>query len=68
MAVQRYDIRDPDGTFRERYWQPINSPIRDEDGRLVFLLHHVEDVTHQVEAERRSAERFARLATCRWCC
>lgn len=48
MAVQRYDIRDPDGSFVERHWQPINSPIHDEDGRLAFLLHHVEDVTDQV--------------------
>ena len=45
MAIQRYDIREPAGTFLERYWQPINSPIHDAAGRLVFLLHHVEDVT-----------------------
>jgi hypothetical protein len=32
----------------ERYWQPINTPIRDTDGRLVFLSHHVEDVSDQV--------------------
>jgi len=47
MAAQRYDIRDPDGSFVERHWQPINSAIVDEDGRLTFLLHHVEDVTDQ---------------------
>jgi PAS domain-containing protein len=48
MAVQRYDIRDPRGQFVERYWQPINTPIHDDNARLVFLLHHVEDVTDQV--------------------
>ena len=48
MAIQRYDIRDPSGRFVERHWLPINRPIRDADGRLVFLLHHVEDVTQQV--------------------
>ena len=37
MAVQRYDIRDPNGGFVERHWQPMNSPIHDNDGRLVFL-------------------------------
>ena len=47
MAIQRYDIRDPNGEFVERHWQPINSPIHD-NGHLVFLLHHVEDVTAQV--------------------
>ena len=48
MAIQRYDIRDPNGEFVERHWQPINTPIHDKDGRLVFLLHHVEDVTDQL--------------------
>jgi PAS domain-containing protein len=48
MAVQRYDICDPDGRFVERHWQPINSPIHDGDGILIYLLHHVEDVTADV--------------------
>ena len=47
MAIQRYDIRDPSGRFVERHWLPINRPIRNSAGRLVFLLHHVEDVTEQ---------------------
>ena len=45
MAIQRYDIRDPQGQFIERHWQPINSPIHDRDGILIYILHHVEDVT-----------------------
>ena len=45
MAVQRYDIRDGDGNFVERHWQPVNSPLFDEHGALKFILHHVEDVT-----------------------
>lgn len=45
MAIQRYDIRDPEGRFVERHWQPINSPIHDRDGLLIYILHHVEDVT-----------------------
>lgn len=49
MAIQRYDIRDPNGGFVERHWQPINSPIHDSVGQLVFLLHHVEDVTAQMQ-------------------
>jgi hypothetical protein len=48
MAIQRYDIRDPDGQFVARHWLPINRPIHDAEGHLVFLLHHVEDVTKRV--------------------
>lgn len=49
MAIQRYDIRDRAGEFVERHWQPINTPIHDKDGHLIFLLHHVEDVTDLVK-------------------
>lgn len=47
MAVQRYDIRDGGGNFVERHWQPVNSPLFDEQGALKFILHHVEDVTEE---------------------
>jgi len=50
MAIQRYDIRNAEGVFVERHWQPINTPLHDEQGRLAFLLHHVEDVTQDVKA------------------
>jgi PAS domain-containing protein len=50
MAVQRYDVRDGSGQFVERYWQSVNTPIHDADGRLICLLHHVEDVTAEVLA------------------
>jgi PAS domain S-box-containing protein len=53
MAIQKYDIRDPDGRFEERYWSPINSPVLGSDGRIEYLIHRVEDVTEFV---RRKSE------------
>ncbi|WP_042340677.1 PAS domain-containing protein [Bradyrhizobium oligotrophicum] len=50
MPIQRYDIRNAEGVFVERHWQPINTPLHDEQGRLAFILHHVEDVTPDVKA------------------
>jgi PAS domain-containing protein len=52
MAVQRYDVRDKCGRFVERYWRPLNTPLLNEEGRLIFLLHHVEDVTEAVLNKR----------------
>lgn len=49
MAIQRYDIRDRHGLFVQRYWLPINTPMYDEAGNLIALLHHVDDVTAQVQ-------------------
>lgn len=41
MQVQRYDIQDRTGRFLKRHWRPVNTPIFDDKGRLVFLVHHV---------------------------
>jgi len=45
MAIQKYDIRRPDGVFEERYWSPINSALLGPGRRIEYLIHRVEDVT-----------------------
>ncbi|HZS81368.1 MAG TPA: PAS domain-containing protein [Stellaceae bacterium] len=45
LAVQRYDIRRPDGSFEERYWSPINTPVFGDGGNMLYIIHHVHDVT-----------------------
>jgi PAS domain S-box-containing protein len=59
MAVQKYDIRRPEaegGTFEERHWSPRNSPVMGEDGRVAYVIHHVEDVTEVVRLKRQESE------------
>ena len=53
MAEQRYDIRDAQGNFVERYWTPINTPVFDDDGKLVWILHEAVDVTERTLDRRR---------------
>jgi len=48
MAIQKYDIPMPDGTYEERYWSPRNVPIRDDDGEVVFVLHRSDDITDYI--------------------
>lgn len=51
MLVQRYDIVDSrDGSWTRRVWRPQNSPLV-EDGRVVGLVHQVQDVTGDDLAE-----------------
>ena len=60
MAVQRYDIRRPaseGGAFEVRYWSPINSPVLDDDGKVRFIIHRVEDVTEFVRLRQLGEER-----------
>lgn len=45
MALQRYDTHDAAGVWSARYWRPVNSAKLDSQGRVVLLLHVVEEVT-----------------------
>ncbi|MGY1844297.1 SpoIIE family protein phosphatase [Modestobacter sp. SYSU DS0875] len=66
MAIQRYDIRMPDGSYQERFWSPRNVPILDDDGRVVLLLHRSDDITDYVrdrdEARLEAARGQHRVA------
>jgi len=52
MAVQKYDIRRPDGTFEEKYWSPLNKPVFNSNGEVVFIIHRVEDVTDFIRIQK----------------
>lgn len=60
MAVQKYDIRRPDGTFEERWWSPFNTPVLGPDGAVAHIIHRVEDVTDYMRVQRAGAEQAAR--------
>lgn len=48
MPIQKYDIQRPPaegGGFEVRFWSPINTPVLDETGDVVYIIHRVEDVT-----------------------
>lgn len=51
MAVQKYDIpsTDAENKFEERWWRPQNSPILSETGEVLYIVHHVEDVTNMMD-------------------
>lgn len=57
MAVQKYDIRRPDGTFEERYWSPLNKPILNSKNEIEYIIHRVEDVTSLVRLQNEQTEK-----------
>jgi PAS domain S-box-containing protein len=60
MAVQKYDIRSPEagGAFEERWWSPVNKPVRGASGEIEFIIHRVEDVTEFVRLMAGSTEKM----------
>jgi signal transduction histidine kinase len=60
MPVQKYDIRRPEsegGGFEERFWSPMNSPVLDRAGELLYIIHRVEDVTEFVRLRQLDSEQ-----------
>jgi signal transduction histidine kinase/ActR/RegA family two-component response regulator len=60
MAIQKYDIRRPDsegGSFEERYWSPMNSPVLDARGDVKYIMHRVEDVTDFIRLKQHGREQ-----------
>lgn len=66
MGIHRHDVRRPEaerGGFEKRYLRPLSSPVLGDDGRVVCIIHQVDDVTEAVLHGDESAEfRAANLA------
>ncbi len=62
MAMQKYDVRRPDGTFEERWWSPMNTPLLDATGAIECVVHRVEDVTELAVARQTSEQLADRVA------
>ncbi|WP_329191766.1 MULTISPECIES: PP2C family protein-serine/threonine phosphatase [unclassified Streptomyces] len=54
MPVQKYDIPvvSQPGVFEERWWSPVNTPVKGSDGRVAWIIHRVEDVTALMRSRR----------------
>ncbi|MGW6965590.1 PP2C family protein-serine/threonine phosphatase [Streptomyces zaomyceticus] len=67
MAVQKYDIPvvSQPGVFEERWWSPVNTPVKDAGGRVAWIIHRVEDVTAFMQSRRfrRRTEGLGRRMT-----
>ncbi|MFE0687008.1 SpoIIE family protein phosphatase [Streptomyces sp. JH002] len=51
MALQRYDVQRADrpGEWEQRYWSPVNTPVLGPGGRVILLVHRVEEVTELIK-------------------
>jgi PAS domain S-box-containing protein len=61
MVNQRYDIIGSDGQFEERTWAPLNKPVLDAEGNVVFIIHSVEDITVRLHNEQELLRKTAEI-------
>ncbi|MGV3592233.1 MAG: PAS domain-containing protein [Gammaproteobacteria bacterium] len=50
----RYAVPKPDGSFDERYWSTIHTPVFGPDGDVAFVFQNAIDVTHLYKFDRES--------------
>jgi len=55
MPVQPFDLTVPDrpSLKLERYWKPLNTPVLDDQGEVLYILHKVEDVTELIRQSHK---------------
>jgi serine phosphatase RsbU (regulator of sigma subunit) len=52
---------DRPGEWEERYWSPVNAPVLGPDGKVVLIVHRVEEITELIRARGRSGGSRARV-------
>lgn len=52
LPVTRFDTPNQSGILQERYWDTAHTPVLDPDGDICYIIHHTQDVTEKVIAER----------------
>lgn len=59
LAVVRFSVPYPDSSGRlvqeDRYWSATHTPIRDENGQVLYVLQHTTDIT-ELERLRRQVD------------
>ncbi len=63
LPVQRYDlpIDGKPGEYEEHHWELSSSPVRNEAGEVIAILHEVENVNHRERAERERRQLLSEL-------
>jgi len=50
MAGQHHKWLNPQtGAFEWRIWQPANKPVMNTNGELVYIIHSLDDITHETK-------------------
>jgi PAS domain S-box-containing protein len=52
MAIQKHDVRKPDGAFDERYWSTVNKPVLNDRNEIEYVIHRAEDVTEFIKLKQ----------------
>ncbi len=61
LAHLHYPIENPDGTWGDRYWTAVHTPILDSFGRVLYVMQNTVDVTDYVRMREAATLPFRAL-------
>lgn len=56
LETLKYDIKNKQGKYVERFWQATHYPLLDDSGDVIAIFQQTEDVTERIKTEKRLAE------------
>ena len=61
-AIRRYETKlNTASDFSKRYWSELNTPVFDDHGQLIYIIHKITDVTGSIESEIEPEQSTAYL-------
>jgi PAS domain S-box-containing protein len=52
----KYDVKDENGTYQQKYWRTTNHPIVDDAGNVTAIYHSTEDITEKIVVDKKLEE------------
>lgn len=56
MTALKYDIKDADGVYQERWWQATHYPMFDSNGTVTAIFQQTQDITEQMISDSALAQ------------
>lgn len=53
MDVIQYDLTLPDGSVDVHFWRPIHYPIKNSDGKIIYIIQSSRNVTEETKAQKK---------------
>ncbi len=66
MPLQRYDVPRPlasGGGFEKKFWEPVNTPVLNNSGEVLYIIHKVRDVTRRINDQQQIEDLSQREKT-----
>lgn len=54
LPIGRYDLPDPEHAeqIKTHYWHSLNTPVLNQDGEILYIIHSTRELTAQITAEK----------------